>query len=217
MTFLSSSFAVLSNGSRARPLKRRKEKPRRMTNVQYSKWILLKILQQNIKMKCNQPTGTRSRSLYSEVWCGAVRVTNHYAVISDSLNHDKVTVNCFLVKVLNDLKKVFPNVQEVKIFSDGAASQFKIKYIFQLLCTLQDMLQLKLEWHFSATSHGKGAVDGIGGTVKRTVLRAVNSRQCIVSGAESFLSVAKKNNTKVKLLLVLSNEVVEAAQNQCYQ
>ena len=76
------------------------------------------------------------------------------------------------------------------------------------------MLQLKLEWHFFATSHGKGAVDGIGGTVKRTVLRAVNSRQCIVSGAESFLSAAKKNNTKVKLLLVLSNEIVEAAQNQ---
>ena len=76
------------------------------------------------------------------------------------------------------------------------------------------MLQLKLEWHFFATSHGKGVVDGIGGTVKRTVLRAVNSRQCIVSGAESFLSAAKKNNTKVKLLLVLSNEIVEAAQNQ---
>ena len=28
------------------------------------------------------------------------------------------------------------------------------------------------EWHFSATSHGKGACDGVGGTVKRLAARA---------------------------------------------
>ena len=28
------------------------------------------------------------------------------------------------------------------------------------------------EWHFSATAHGKGACDGVGGTVKRLAARA---------------------------------------------
>ena len=31
---------------------------------------------------------------------------------------------------------------------------------------------MKAEWHFSATSHGKGACDGLGGTVKRQAARA---------------------------------------------
>jgi len=32
------------------------------------------------------------------------------------------------------------------------------------------------EWHFSATSHGKGACDGVGGTVKRFAARASLSK-----------------------------------------
>ena len=31
---------------------------------------------------------------------------------------------------------------------------------------------IEAEWHFFATSHGKGACDGIGGCVKRNVYRA---------------------------------------------
>ena len=31
---------------------------------------------------------------------------------------------------------------------------------------------ISAEWHFSATAHGKGACDGIGGTVKRLAARA---------------------------------------------
>lgn len=31
---------------------------------------------------------------------------------------------------------------------------------------------VKAEWHFSATSHGKGACDGVGGTVKHLAARA---------------------------------------------
>ena len=31
---------------------------------------------------------------------------------------------------------------------------------------------VKAEWHFSATSHGKGACDGVGGTVKRLAAHA---------------------------------------------
>ena len=31
---------------------------------------------------------------------------------------------------------------------------------------------MKAEWHFSVTSHGKGACDGLGGTVKRLAAQA---------------------------------------------
>ena len=37
------------------------------------------------------------------------------------------------------------------------------------MTVLQDEMQLIL-WHFVATSHGKGAVDGIGGEIKKNWL-----------------------------------------------
>ena len=35
---------------------------------------------------------------------------------------------------------------------------------------------LRAEWHFSATSHGKGACDGLGGTVKRLAAKTSPQR-----------------------------------------
>ena len=39
-------------------------------------------------------------------------------------------------------------------------------------CLHRDDFGISAEWHFSATSHGKGACDGLGGTVKRLAVRA---------------------------------------------
>lgn len=33
-------------------------------------------------------------------------------------------------------------------------------------------MKIEIEWNFFATSHGKGACDGIGGSVKRSAYRA---------------------------------------------
>jgi len=37
---------------------------------------------------------------------------------------------------------------------------------FLNLCHHKDDFEVAAEWHFSATLHGKGACDGLGGTVK---------------------------------------------------
>ena len=57
----------------------------------------------------------------------------------------------------------------------------------QLLHTFQKNLGARISWHYSATSHGKGAVDGVGGTTKRTAWSAVSTRK-VESGtsAKSF-------------------------------
>ncbi len=39
------------------------------------------------------------------------------------------------------------------------------------MCHHNEDFELSAEWHFSATSHGKGACDGFGGTVKRLAAR----------------------------------------------
>ena len=56
------------------------------------------------------------------------------------------------------------------LFSDGAAQHFKQSLFFNLVTFLPKLLgveDLKIIYDFFATSHGKGAVDGIGGSAKR--------------------------------------------------
>ena len=73
------------------------------------------------------------------------------------------------------LKKFFSSTSQLSkiiYFSDGAGSQYKNRKNFGNLCYHKDDFGMAAEWHFSATSHGKGACDGIGGTVKRLAARA---------------------------------------------
>ena len=91
----------------------------------------------------------------------------------------------------------------------GAASQFKNKYIFQLLCYLQEKHKLSLAWHFVATSHGKGAVDEINGSVKRMALDAVKSRKSVISSAKEFVSATKQSE---KMMVVhITEELINGA------
>ena len=55
--------------------------------------------------------------------------------------------------------------KKIIYFSDGAASH-KNRKNFINLCLHKDDFGISAEWYFYATSHGKGACDGVGGTVK---------------------------------------------------
>ena len=96
-----------------------------------------------------------------------------YVVISDCLHHDTVAVYLFQKALIAFLKRVLPCYpKKIIYFSDGAASQYKNRKNFINLCNHEADFGIKAEWHFSATSHGKGASDGVGGTVKRLAARA---------------------------------------------
>ena len=57
-------------------------------------------------------------------------------------------------------------------FTDGAASQYKNKSNFINLSHHFKDFEIKAEWHFFATSHGKSPCDGVAGAVKRGANRA---------------------------------------------
>ena len=98
-----------------------------------------------------------------------------YVVISDCLHHDTVAVHLFQKSFIDFLKNFLPptlHPKKIIYFSDGAASQYKNRKNFLNLCHHKDDFGVAAEWHFSATSHGKGACDGLGGTVKRLAARA---------------------------------------------
>ena len=69
------------------------------------------------------------------------------------------------------LKRLIParsQPRKIIYFSDGAASQYKNRKNFINLCHHEEDFGISAEWHFSATAHGKGTCDGLGGAVKTT-------------------------------------------------
>ena len=98
-----------------------------------------------------------------------------YVIISDCLQHNTTAVylfqKCFIEFLKSFLNKEL-QLKRIIYFSDGAASQYKNRKNFLNLCHHRDDFGISAEWHFSATSHEKGACDGLGGTVKRLAARA---------------------------------------------
>ena len=144
-----------------------------------------------------------------------------HALVTDDKSHDKKVVAIFMDRVIKRLiSEKGTKIKHVHIFSDGPSSQFKNKYMVNFYQKLR--LNVELTWHFFATSHGKGVVDGIGGTVKRVVWRAVSSRRVpVVANALSFADVAAKLCKSVNITFISSDEINRSADlldlSTCFQ
>jgi hypothetical protein len=107
------------------------------------------------------------------------------------------------------MKRRLRNLEEIVFFSDGAASQFKQRYLFQNLTHLMAEYDLKLSWIFFATSHGKGVVDAIGGTVKRMVWQAILAKERCRTAAD-FVRIARTKTDTIRVVEIIQSDI-EAA------
>ena len=90
------------------------------------------------------------------------------------MEHTKKAVVPFLDEVL----KVFPpGIEEVRVWIDGPSSQFKNRFVKASIKTLTQRRGINLCWNFSATSHGNGPVNGIGGCLKRGSHESENGKK----------------------------------------
>jgi hypothetical protein len=137
-------------------------------------------------------------------------------VVSDHLQHDTVVVHRFQQDVLHYMKLLCPNLTKFFYFSDGAASQYKNFKNFANLVYHKDDFGLDAQWHFFATSHGKNACDGVGGTIKREAAKA--SLQAVTSGhiltPKQLFEWGCKHIQNVKFFFISKQEVVEHEQEQ---
>ena len=131
---------------------------------------LLGVFETNGQPHCELFQWTTIHCILHEVWWAASPQLCHK---SDCLNHDTVAVHLFQKQFIQYLKRQFSSLpRNIYYTSDGAASQYKNQKNFNLC---QDF-GVAAKGHFSATSHGKGTCDGVGGTVKRLASKA--SLQC---------------------------------------
>ena len=128
-------------------------------------------------------------------------------IISDDLNHTKNAVYTFMSFLYNHLTNKYPTIETINTFSDGAASQFKQRYLFSNLHTWEQNTQTNIIWNFFATSHGKGAVDGLGGTVKHSVWRFVKAGGNAPLDAMSYSEIALQCNPNTSIFFISSEGI----------
>ena len=90
-----------------------------------------------------------------------------YVNIIDTHQHNKSTVVPFTDQILSNTAD---EVKHIKTWIDGPASQFKNQYVMASMPMLSAKNNMKLSWNFSAASHGKGPIDGVGATLKRRAM-----------------------------------------------
>jgi len=66
-----------------------------------------------------------------------------------------------------------------------------------------------LNWHYFATSHGKGVVDAVGGTVKRLVYRSILAGQQCTSATE-FVKIAQSKTNTIEVAELTQNDIDES-------
>ena len=131
-----------------------------------------------------------------------------FGVISDALQHDKFSVAAFNRAILASGPA---DIETLHIFTDGAASQFKNRFTPSTL-TDPKLIYSKLknvDWSFFGTAHGKGPVDGVGGTVKRAVWRRMLQRQVLLNTARDFANVAERACPNIKVIFIPKDHVEE--------
>ena len=125
-------------------------------------------------------------------------------VVSDYMDHTKTAVVVYLDAILQNIPV---EVKEIRIWTDGPASQFKNKFVMEAVRVVSDRYGIQLSWNFSATSHGKGPVDGIGGCLKRCATEKVTTRQCTINDAQDFVKAVE--GSKVDVTFISAQDVRE--------
>ena len=96
------------------------------------------------------------------------------------------------------------------IWSDGSSSEFKNQFMCFLVQKLSSTYKKKFTWKFSASSHGKGAVDGVGGRVKSNVhtkIMSLGRDWIIFQDARSFCQLASTLCDKTTVIHVMADEI----------
>ena len=108
--------------------------------------------------------------------------------------------------VETECSKSFTNVV---LCIDGMATQFRSRFIFQLLAGTM-FLNKSLCWFYNEGHRGKVPVDDVGRTIKNIIFRKVNSGQIVVHTPKEFSDAAMKFVSSIIIVyLPKSNKMVE--------
>ena len=123
----------------------------------------------------------------------------------------------YLVKVI---KRIAPNVRTINYVTDGGPAHFKNRYNILNLTHHEIDFDVPTVWTFSATSHGKGPVDGLGAALKSTATRYLmrHGPEEAFKTPREFYDFSKQQQerarTPIELLYVDSHEITQLHQRR---
>ncbi|CAH2108576.1 unnamed protein product [Euphydryas editha] len=126
------------------------------------------------------------------------------------MRHDAAAVWAHIVPLLEYIMTTKNNINYLHFLSDSPSSQYRNKTMFYIISKLHWYFRnLELvTWNFSEAGHGKGAADGVGGTIKRTADAAVAKGKDIVT-LEDFMTTITQSTEKIKLEIVNDYQIFE--------
>ena len=119
-----------------------------------------------------------------------------FVAVSDSLVHASSTVIAILDKFYSLYIPELQNVKFVHYWTDSPTSQYRNRYIFDLILEHKKRYGFDATWNYFESGHGKGPCDGVGGTVKRLADQAVNAQKANIQDADDFYSWAENGSIK---------------------
>jgi hypothetical protein len=141
-------------------------------------------------------------------------IATSFCTISDSRHHGPAAIWTYLDPVLKFVKSFNSAVDTVHFFSDSHSTQYRQKLNFLYFCTkIQNYGFRYGTWNFSEAGHGKGAADGVGGSLKRTADRLISLGTDINTPRQLF-DAHCSSGSNIKLFYVSSEDVDVALQNE---
>ena len=85
-----------------------------------------------------------------------------------------------------ELRKLDPLLQKIHYWTDSPSSQYRNRFIFDMLSKHREMYGCDAQWNYFEAGHGKSACDGIGGLTKRMAEEAVRQGNATIQNAHDF-------------------------------
>ena len=134
-------------------------------------------------------------------------------VVNDSKEHNGAAALTCLKKVVEKAEEInVAKYDKIIVWSDGCSAQFRFRFVFRLLT--EDLFDgVELTWNYNEKSHGKGPMDGVGGTVKNIIFRKVKSGFVTIDSPFEFHQVILKFVPSIKSVHLSDTDVMNEPEN----
>lgn len=122
-------------------------------------------------------------------------------VFVPNVNHHNVTaVLAILRKLTVAVKETFTDATMIHYWTDSPSSQYRNRYIFNLLLHHENLFGIEARWNFFESGYGKGSCDGIGGTCKHMASEAVRQGKATIQDGIDFFKWASQNEKSIRYI-----------------
>lgn len=136
---------------------------------------------------------------------GKVNVKS-YVGVTDVTNHSVSTTFAFIKALIPQIKEDYPRLQALHFISDSPSSQYRNKYVCNIIARFPALFSLQGSWSWLESGHGKGPCDGVGGSVKSKADNLVKTK-LLITNADEFCNEISKQETKMTLIKIDEDDV----------